>query len=125
MGLETIERILNEGYDANHLYKGLILFFRNMMIIKVCEGLPSFLYMGEGEYQNIAEMLKETEYYEIQNMLNYLLKSEDLLKGFFPKVSLETIYINLYNLSKLRDVEKVLDNLGGKTRGASRTSCAR
>ena len=63
------------------------------------------------EYQNISEMLKETEYYEIQNMLHYMLKSEDLLRGLFPKVSLETIYINLYNISKLRDVEKVLDGL--------------
>ncbi len=44
-------------------------------------------------------------------MLHYMLKAEDLLKGLFPKVSLEILYINLYNLSKLRDVEKVLDNL--------------
>ena len=40
-----------------------------------------------------------------------MLKSEDLLRGLFPKVSLETIYINLYNISKLRDVEKILDGL--------------
>ena len=40
-----------------------------------------------------------------------MLKSEDLLRGIFPKVSLETIYINLYNISRLRDVEKVLDGL--------------
>jgi hypothetical protein len=44
-------------------------------------------------------------------MLYYLLKAEDLLKGFFPKVSLEILYINLFNLSRLRDVEKVIDNL--------------
>ena len=49
-------------------------------------------------------------------MLNYMLKSEDLLRGLFPKVSLETIYINLYNLSKLRDVEKVLDELEKNSR---------
>jgi DNA polymerase-3 subunit gamma/tau len=110
-GLEIIERTLNEGYDANQIYKGLILFLRNMMIIKVCGGLPSFLSMAEGEYQRTSQMLNNIEYYEIQNMLNYMLKSEDLLRGLFPKVSLETIYINLYNISKLRDVEKVLDGL--------------
>jgi hypothetical protein len=87
------------------------------MIIKVYESIPPFIYMGEDEYQNIAEMLKETEYYEIQNMLNYLLKAEDLMKGFFPRISLETIYINLYNLSKLRDVDRALDNLGGGKHG--------
>jgi DNA polymerase-3 subunit gamma/tau len=110
-GLEIIERTLNEGYDANQIYKGLILFLRNMMIIKVCGGLPSFLSMAEGEYQRTSQMLNNIEYYEIQNMLNYMLKSEDLLRGLFPKVSLETIYINLYNISKLRDVEKILDGL--------------
>lgn len=110
-GLEIIEETLNEGYDANQIYKGLITTLRNMMIVKVCGGLPSFLPMGEGEYQRISELLNGIEYYEIQNMLHYLLKSEDLLRGPFPRVSLETIYINLYNISKLRDVEKILDDL--------------
>jgi DNA polymerase-3 subunit gamma/tau len=110
-GLEIIERTLNEGYDANQIYKGLITFLRNMMIIKVCGGLPSFLSMAEGEYKRTSQMLSNIEYYEIQNMLHYMLKSEDLLRGLFSKVSLETIYINLYNISKLRDVEKVLDGL--------------
>jgi DNA polymerase-3 subunit gamma/tau len=117
-GLEIIEKTLNEGYDANQIYKGLISFLRNMMIIKVCGGLPSFLSMGEGEYRRTNEILSNIEYYEIQNMLNYMLKSEDLLRGLFPKVSLETIYINLYNISKLRDVEKVLDGLE-KNRGSN------
>ncbi|MBA4390300.1 MAG: hypothetical protein C0399_05110 [Syntrophus sp. (in: bacteria)] len=110
-GLEIIEKTLNDGYDVQQVYKGLLTFLRNMMIIKVCEGLPSFLYMGEEQYQKINELLKGIAYYEIQNMVYYLLKSEDLLRGLFPKVSLETIYINLYNISRLRDVEKILDNL--------------
>jgi hypothetical protein len=54
-------------------------------------------------------MMKGLEYYEIQNMLNYLLKAEELLKGLFPKVALEILYINLYNLSKLRDIERLID----------------
>jgi DNA polymerase III gamma/tau subunit len=112
LGLETIERVLDEGYDVYHLYGGLISFLRNIMIMKVYDGLPPFIHMGEEEYDKIARMLNDIEYYEIQNMLSYLLKSEDLIKGFFPKISLEVIYINLYNLAKLRDVEKILDNLG-------------
>lgn len=111
LGFETIERILDEGYDAYHLYEGLVSFLRNLMILKVYNAIPPFLYMDEEEYKKSAHMLKEIEYYEIQNMLDYLLKAEDLMKGFFPKISLEVIYVNLYNLSKLRDVEKVIDNL--------------
>jgi DNA polymerase III subunit gamma/tau len=112
LGLETIERVLNEGYDAYHLYSGLISFLRNIMIVKVYDAMPPFIHMGEDEYEKITLMLKDIEYYEIQNMLSYLLKSEDLIKGFFPRISLEVLYINLYNLAKLRDVEKILDNMG-------------
>ncbi len=121
-GLELIENTIDEGYDANQVYKGLISLLRNMMIIKVCDGLPSFLTMSEAEYQRTAHLLKDLEYYEIQNMLHYMLKSEDLLKGPFPRISLETIYINLYNISKLRDVEKIIDEL--ETDGGSHISSA-
>jgi DNA polymerase-3 subunit gamma/tau len=110
-GLEIIEKTLNQGYDVNEIYKGLVSFFRNMMILKVWDGIPPFLYIGEEEYKRIVGLLKGIEYYEIQNMLNYMLKSEDLLKGLFPRISLEIFYINLYNISKLRDVEKIIDSL--------------
>jgi len=109
MGLEIIENSLNEGYDVHQIYRGLVSMMRNMMILKVCAERPSFLYIGEEEYQRLTDMMKGLEYYEIQNMLNYLLKAEELLKGLFPKVALEILYINLYNLSKLRDIERLID----------------
>jgi DNA polymerase-3 subunit gamma/tau len=109
MGLEIIENSLNEGYDVHQIYRGLVSMMRNMMILKVCNERPSFLYIGEEEYQRLSDIIKGIEYYEIQNMLNYLLRAEDLLKGLFPKVALEILYINLYNLSKLRDIERIID----------------
>lgn len=108
-GLEIIENSINEGYDVHQIYRGLIAMLRNMMILKVCAERPSFLYIGEEEYQRLSDMMKGIEYYEIQNMLNHMLKAEDLLKGLFPRVAIEILYINLYNLSKLRDVEKLID----------------
>ena len=82
------------------------------MILKVYGSIPPFFYMGEEEYHKIAELLKGIEYYEIQNMLNHMLRSEDMFKGIFQRISLEILYINLYNISKLRDVEKMIDSLG-------------
>jgi DNA polymerase-3 subunit gamma/tau len=111
MGLEMVERALNEGNDVYQLYKGLVSVLRNMLLIKVCEGTPPFLYIGEEEEKKIAVLSESLEYYEIQNMLHYMLKAEDMLKGLFPKISLEILYINLFNLSKLRDVEKIIDDL--------------
>ena len=114
-GLEIIEKTLNDGYDANQIYKGLLSYLRNMMIIKVCDGAPPFLYLDNGQVKRLMELIGDRAYYEIQNMLHYLLQSENLLRGPFPKVSLEAIYINLYNISKLRDVEKILDGLESDT----------
>jgi DNA polymerase-3 subunit gamma/tau len=114
MGFEAIEKALSDGNDVYQIYKGLVFILRNMLMVKVCDGAPSFLFLGDGELRKISSLSESLEYYEIQNMLHYLLKAEDLLKGIFPKVSLEVLYINLYNLLKLRDVEKAIDNLDRK-----------
>jgi len=110
-GLEIIEKTLNDGYDTYQVYEGLISFLRNMMILKVYGSIPPFFYMGDEEYKRISELLKGIEYYEIQNMLNYMLRSEDMFRGIFQRISLEILYINLFNISKLRDVEKMIDDL--------------
>ena len=110
-GFEIIERALGEGNDIYQLYKGLVSILRNMLVVKVCKGVPPFLYVGEQEQKRILELSEGLEYYEIQNLLHYMLKAEDLLKGVFPRISLEILYINLFNLSRLRDVEKVIDDL--------------
>lgn len=110
-GLEIIEKTLNDGYDTYQIYEGLVSFFRKMMIIKVYGSVPPFFYMGEEEFKKIDGLIKDIEYYEIQNMLNYLLRSEDMFKGIFQRISLEILYINLYNISKLRYVEKMIDDL--------------
>jgi len=110
-GLSAIEATLGEGYDVGQVYRGLVSYLRNMMIIKAVGGLPDFISMGEDEYGALNGLIKDIEYYEIQNMLYYMLRSEDLMRGLFPRIALETLYINLYNLSRLRDVEKVIGEL--------------
>jgi DNA polymerase III subunit gamma/tau len=122
-GLELVGESLDKGYDVQQIYRGLISMLRNMMVLKVCDGLPSFLYLSEEEHKRNEELLKGIEYYELQNMLNYLLKAEDLLRGVFPKVALELLYVNIHNISKLRDVEKTIDRLGsGGTSAEARES---
>ena len=118
-GLSAIESTLGDGYDVNQVYRGLVSYLRNMMIVKAVGGLPDFISMGEDEYKAVGELIADIEYYEIQNMLYYMLRSEDLMRGLFPRIALETLYINLYNLSQLRDVEKVIGELerGAEYRG--------
>lgn len=119
-GLEIIEKALNEGNDAYQIYERLVYFVRNMMILKVYDSVPPFLYMDEDEYKRKRELIREIEYYELQNMLNYLLNAEGMFRGFFPKITLEMIYINLFNISKLRDMEKIIDAMGQAERQETR-----
>ncbi len=102
---------MSEGYDVGQIYRGLVSYLRNMMIVKACGGVPDFISMGEEEKEDLKKLIRDIEYYEIQNMLYYMLRSEDLMRGMFPKIALETLYINLYNLSQLKDVDRVIAEL--------------
>jgi DNA polymerase-3 subunit gamma/tau len=113
-GLALIAHSLEEGNDAYQIYKGLLSFLRDMLMIKVWEGKPPFVFMDDEEYDKVTGLLKQVEYYEIQNMVHHMLNAESLVRGIFPKVSLEVLFINLYNLSQLRDVEKMLEASSGK-----------
>ena len=107
-GLELIARSLEEGNDVYQIYKGHLTFLRDMLMIKVWKGKPPFVFMDDAEYEKVTGLLKQVEYYEIQNMVHRMLESENLVRGIFPKIALEVLFINLYNLSQLRDVERMI-----------------
>ena len=115
-GLSLIARTLEEGNDAYQVYKALLSFLRDLLMIKLWQGRPSFVFMDDEEYKRATDLLKTVEYYEIQNMVHHMLKTEDLIRGVFPRASLEVLYVNLYNLSQLRDVEAMID--AGERKGA-------
>jgi DNA polymerase-3 subunit gamma/tau len=110
-GLELIGRTLEQGHDAYQVYRGLLSFLRDILMIKMWDGKPPFVFMDDEEYAKAIELLKEVEYYELQNMVHHLLQAEDLVRGAFPKISLEVLFINLYNLTQLKDVEEMLERL--------------
>lgn len=114
-GLELIGHTLEEGHDVYQVYKGLVSFLRDLLMIKVWGAKPPFVFMDSEEYERVAGLLKSIEYYEIQNMVHYTLRAEDMVRGVFPKVSLEVLFINLYNLSQLRSVETMLEGRTGRT----------
>jgi DNA polymerase III subunit gamma/tau len=120
-GLELIARTLEQGHDPYQVYKGLVSFLRDLLMVKVWDGKPPIVYMDDEEYGKVKDLLKPVEYFEIQNMVHHLLQAEDLVRGMFPKISLEILFINLYNLSRMRDVEAMLEShpSGDERRGAA------
>lgn len=108
-GLDLIARTLEEGHDVYQIYKGLLSFLRDILMVKVWNGKPPFVFMDDEEYERVEGLTKEVEYQEIQNMMHHMLRAEDLIRGIFPKISLEVLFISLYNLSRPGEVEAMLD----------------
>lgn len=120
-GLEIIEEALEQGHDVYQIYRGLVLLLRDMLMIKLWKGKPLFLIIDDAEAKRLLDLMGPLEYFEVQNMLNHLLQTEDLVRGIFPKVALEILFINLYNLTRLRDVEKIIEHLEPARSGARET----
>jgi DNA polymerase III subunit gamma/tau len=110
-GMAVIDDILARGYDVYQVYRGLVAILRNMLVVRIYDGTPPGLFLGDEELQRLMGLAKDFEYYEIQNLLHFALKGEELLGGLFPKVALEVLFINLYNLSKIREVETMVERL--------------
>lgn len=119
IGIELAEQALEQGYDAYQLYKGLIAFLREMLLTKIWGGKPPFVFTDEEGSARILNLMTDLEYYEVQNMLNHALKSEDLIRGVFPRISLEVLLINLHNLSRLHDVESMLETVRSEKRASA------
>ena len=61
-GLSAIESTLSEGFDVGQIYRGLVSYLRNMMIVKACGGVPDFISMGEEEGKDLQKLLHNVEY---------------------------------------------------------------
>jgi len=114
-GFEVLEKTIDEGYDIYQIYRGLISFFRNIMLIKALNNLPPFIFIDEQEHERVKGLIEGVDYQTIQDMLDHMLEFEDMLKGPFSRVSLEVLYIRLFNISnplevkRPVEVERVLD----------------
>lgn len=96
-GFEVLESIIDEGYDVTQVYNSIISFFRNLMLVKACGEIPSFVSIGDKERERYIEMAGLIDYNQIQEALNSLFTANDLLKGPFARLSLEILFINLFN----------------------------
>lgn len=109
-GIRLIEECVEKGYETSRVYRGLVTTLRNILLYKLFGGKVDFLSLGEEEEKRIQNILEDVEYFEIQNMLNYLLSKEDLFKGTFPKITLEVLFINLCNLTRLKSISKIVSS---------------
>jgi len=107
-GFEILEAVIDEGYDITQIYNGIVSFFRNLMLVKACGEIPSFVSIGENERTRFLDLAGLIDYVKLQEILNELFKASDTLKGSFVRLSLEILFINLFNkINRLEGKETI------------------
>lgn len=109
-GFEVLESVIDEGYDIGQIYNGIISFFRNLMLIKACGEIPSFISISEQDKERFLKLTDAIDYFQIYEILNHLFATSDTLKGPFARLSLEIMFINLFNMiNKLQKDENRIE----------------
>lgn len=114
-GLRLVEETIEKGNEPYEVYRGLMYGLRKMLFLKIYDGCPPFLYISPRESEEMLRLSRAHEYYEIQNMLFYLLKGEEFMRANFPKLSLEVLLINVFNLSKIKDIDRLIEEVGERS----------
>jgi DNA polymerase III subunit gamma/tau len=104
--LDVIERVYRYGQDLSQLYRSLLEFFRNMMVLKA--GYTQ-LILPEEEKTYLKDLIKETSLEEIHRYLSVLIRSEEDFKySSMPRVTLETILLRITSAPRLVDIQQLI-----------------
>ena len=100
-GLDIIARTLEEGNDVYQIYKGLLSVPQGHAYDKGLEReAPLRLHGQRGVREGGGAALGRSSTGRYRACSSTSSSAEDLIRGIFPRVSLEVLFIGLYNLSR-------------------------
>ena len=117
--LQTLEEASQSGRDFKLLFRDLLGYLRNLLVL-AGGGDPS-LVAGAGEdLQNMKSLASQFEYSELLRILNLLIKDDELVsRSEQQRLAVEIAILKAATLPRLRSVEKAL---GGETAAAPSAS---
>jgi len=103
--LSIIAEAVHKGADLRILYKDIILFLRDMLIIKNIQGSDldtrSLFELSQEEIEGLKVLSERVSLEELVLMINELLKGEqDIRNATFPRIAFE---INLIKISLFKE----------------------
>ncbi len=116
--IELINEFSESGMDLRIIYRDLLMYLRDMVILKIMETAPS-----QEELKNIFELtvddinemktlLKDISIEELTLIFNELLKSEnDIKDSLFPRIVFEMSLIRASLLRELTPVKEAIERL--------------
>ncbi|MCX7793074.1 MAG: DNA polymerase III subunit gamma/tau [Thermodesulfovibrionales bacterium] len=113
--ISLIGEASERGSDLRTLYKDIIVFLRDMFVLKVFEraGMKdqkNYFELSRNEIEEMKRLLPSVTEEELVLMINELLKGEnDVRNAIFPRIALE---VNLLRVSLFKEFSSVRDLIG-------------
>lgn len=121
--LNIIDRINDLGLDLKKFYTSIIRHFRNLAVIKACNKNTSVTDITDSDRETINTMVANCSVLYLTQMLNILLKEEQLVKfASHTRTALEMVILKIIQVrpgSEIDELIKKLDHLAGKIVGGA------
>jgi DNA polymerase III subunit gamma/tau len=112
--IQFINKINDEGVDAEQFVVSLIEYFRNAMLIKEGEGLFSIVELPEEEIKRISSQIKPLTREDILYLLYNLVNTSDSIGAFSsPRIALELMAIKLSQKESIVSINEILSRISG------------
>lgn len=107
-----IEKLIQNGYDLMFFYRGLIQYFRNLLLIKTVSSPQELLFWSEDEIKTLKEEVKMVS---AEDLLRYLTTLQDGEQGLkfssHPRIYLETVLVKLCHYKKLIPLQQIINEI--------------
>lgn len=116
--LERLDTASESGRDFKLLFKDLLAYVRNLLLVK--SGASAKTIGASANHEQLRAIAEQFEYTELLRLLNLLLKDDEIVsRSEHQRLAVELALLKAATLPRLRSVENVLRGEGGG--GGSRT----
>ncbi len=116
--LSLIHEASDKGADLRTLYKDLIVFFRDILVLKALEGsefsekIRLLFDISQDDLEEMKRLSAKVSQEELVLMLNDLLRGEmEIKNATFPRIALEVNLIRLTLFKEFSSVRDVIERL--------------
>jgi len=109
---KLVEELVSAGYDLKYFYNGLVEHFRQILLAKIIKNHAGLNLMSEDELNQLKDIGQSLQPEEILRYLTLLQEGEAGLRySAQPRIFLEAHLIKLCYLSRLKSIDKILEEL--------------